>query len=171
MSNRQVMQQFTVQVLKYDRSEYRRWRARLARRAGTLMVFDAEFDADVEHDLLGQIQSGTRTVEYYWLDRWYNIFRFLSADGATRLFYCNVNMPPKLEGDTLRYVDLDIDILVQPDLSYQILDLDEFETNANRYGYPPDVKEQAQEAVKQLTSMIASRQFPFDSVSALVKAS
>jgi protein associated with RNAse G/E len=135
------------------------------------MVFDAEFGVDVEHQLLGQIRGGTRTIEYYWLDRWYNIFRFLSDDGATRLFYCNVNMPPKLEGDQLTYVDLDIDMLVQPDLSYQVLDLDEFEINAVRYGYPTEVREQAHEAVNELTSMIISRQFPFDFTSAVVNAS
>ena len=95
----------------------------------------------------------------------------MSEEGATRLFYCNVNMPPKLEGDRLTYVDLDIDMLVQPDLSYQVLDLEEFEINAVRYGYPPQVREQAQEAVNELTSMIISRQFPFDFASAPVNAS
>jgi len=160
-----------VQVLKYDGKEYRRWAARLSRREGPLFVFDAEFDVDVEHELLGQIQCGTRTIEYYWLDRWYNIFRFLTADGTTRLFYCNVNMPPKFEGNTLSYVDLDIDILAQPDFSYQVLDLDEFETNADRYGYPTEVRAQAHQAVTELTSMIDSRQFPFDPVSALAKTS
>src|SRR5262245_55336743 len=109
-----TMDGITVKVFKYDGKEYRRWPARLSRREGRLLVFDAEFDVDVEHDVLGQIRCGTRTVEYYWLDRWYNIFRFLSADGATRLFYCNVNMPPKFEGNTLSYVDMDIDILAQP---------------------------------------------------------
>jgi protein associated with RNAse G/E len=80
-------------------------------------------------------------------------------------------MPPKLEGDRLTYVDLDIDLLVQPDLSYQVLDLEEFEINAVRYGYSPEVREHAQEAVKELTSIIISRQFPFDFPSAVVNAS
>lgn len=134
------------------------------------MVFDAEFDVDVEHDLLGQIRCGTRTVEYYWLDRWYNIFQFLNEDGATRLFYCNVNMPPKVEGDILTYVDLDIDIVVQPDLSYQVLDLDEFETNAALYGYPPEVRKKAEQALAQLIAMIEKREFPFASQSSSVSS-
>src|SRR5207253_1084068 len=112
-----VMQadELTVQVLKHDGREYRRWRARIAERKEKLIVLDAEFDTDVHHHLLGEIKRGTRTVEYYWLDRWYNVFRFLQADGSTRLYYCNINMPPILRGDVLSYVDLDIDVLVQPD--------------------------------------------------------
>ena len=125
------------------------------------MVLDAEFEFDVQHHLLGDIPRGTRTIEYYWLDRWYNVFRFLKADGSTRLYYCNVNMPPKLEGDALTYIDLDIDILVQPDLSYRVLDLDEFAANAGRYGYSEEIKFQADAAVAELISMIETRQFPF----------
>ena len=116
--------QVTVRVLKYDGTEYRRWNARLWQNNGSLLVLDAEFEYDVQHDLLGAIPSGTRTIESYWLNRWYNIFRFMNDDNSTRLYYCNINMPPSLEDNVLTYIDLDIDILVQPDFSYQVLDLD-----------------------------------------------
>ena len=155
--------QLTVRVLKYDRTEYRRWNARISQHNGSLLVLDAEFEYDVQHDLLGVIRGGTRTIEYYWLDRWYNIFRFMNGDNnGTRLYYCNINMPPSLKDNMLTYIDLDIDILVQPDFSYQVLDLDEFEENARRYGYSEEVKSKAQAAVDELVSMIVRHQFPFD---------
>ena len=154
--------ELTVRVLKYDGAEYRRWNARVARREGSLLVLDAKFEHDVQHGLLGDIQLGTRTIEYYWLDRWYNVFQFLNKDDQTRLFYCNINMPPAFAGDMLSYIDLDIDIVVQPDFSYQVLDLEEFEENAARYGYSEQVKKQARGAVDELVSMIASGQFPFE---------
>ena len=151
----------TVRVLKYDGSEYRRWDAKVARQDGSLIVLDAAFNVDVQHELLGEISRGTRTTEYYWLGRWFNIFRFLESNGNTKLFYCNVNVPPVISGGVLSYIDLDIDVLVQPDFSYQVLDLDEFATNALRYGYQEEVKSQAHEAVDELISMIETRQFPF----------
>ena len=153
--------QITVRVLKFDGTEYRRWNATLAQKGESLIVLDAEFEDDVEHHLLGNIKCGTRTIEYYWPDRWYNIFRFLEDDGATKLYYCNVNMPPELSRGVLSYVDLDIDILVQPDFSYEVLDLDEFVTNAARYGYPEELKQRAHQAVDELISLIDTRQFPF----------
>lgn len=151
----------TVTVLKYDGSEYRRWEATLAKRDESLIVLDAEFADEVQHGLLGNISRGTRTIEYYWLNRWYNIFRFLESDGATKLYYCNVNMQPQISRGILSYIDLDLDILVQPDFSYQVLDLDEFEANAVRYGYTEQVKRQAHQALAELISMIEARQFPF----------
>src|SRR5262245_8502504 len=114
----------TVKVFKHDGAEYRQWKARLLRREGDLIVLHAEFDVDVSHELLGEIKRSTKTVEYYWLNRWYNVFRFLRDDGSTRLWYCNINRPPEFEGHTITYVDLDIDILVQPDFSFQVLDED-----------------------------------------------
>lgn len=154
----------TVRVLKYDGTEYRRWNARPAGREGSLIVLDAEFETDVEHETLGTVPRGTRTLEYYWLDRWYNVFQFLKEDGGTRLFYCNVNLPPQLEAGELIYIDLDIDVLVQPDLSYQVLDLEEFEANATRYGYSREVVATAHRTVDQLVAMIEAREFPFSEV-------
>jgi len=153
--------QVSVRVLKYDGTEYRRWNAKISQHDGSLLVLDAEFEYDVQHDLLGAIQSGTRTIEYYWLNRWYNIFRFMNDENVTRLYYCNVNLPPSLKGTMLTYIDLDIDILVQPDFSFQVLDLEEFEENARRYGYSEEVKRQARAAVDELVAMIVTHQFPF----------
>jgi protein associated with RNAse G/E len=154
-------QQITVRAIKYDGSEYRRWNAKLSHREGDLIVLDAKFDVDVSHELLGEIKRNTKTVEYYWLNRWYNVFRLLKEDGTTRLWYCNVNTPPEFNGATLSYIDLDIDILVQPDFSFQVLDEDEFATNAKRYGYSEEEKVRAHTAVQELIAMIEQRQFPF----------
>lgn len=154
-------QPITVRVLKYDGVEYRRWYASLKRRDGELLVLDAEFEVEVTHESLGIIPKGTRTIEYYWLDRWYNIFQFLRNDGSTRLFYCNVNTPPAMEGNVITYVDLDIDLLIAPDFSYEVLDLDEFKANAELYQYSDETRRSAEAAVDELKQIIEERQFPF----------
>ena len=83
-----------VSVRKYDGVEHRRWPAQIARIEGSLLVLDAVFENEIEHDLLGTISSGTISTEYYWLDRWYNVFRFSDPDGRLKNFYSNVNQPP-----------------------------------------------------------------------------
>lgn len=131
-------------------------------RDGPLIVLDATFPEEVIHDLLGTIASGTRSLEYYWLDRWYNVFRFAQPDGQLRNYYCNVNVPPTFSDDVLSYVDLDLDILVDPDLSYRILDAEDFERNIEVYGYPAEVQANARQALEELVSMIETRAFPFN---------
>jgi uncharacterized protein len=126
-------------------------------------VLDAEFDQDIEHALLGKIACGTLSTEYYWLDRWYNVFRFSDPERRLKSFYCNVNMPPTFDGEVLSYVDLDVDLLVNPDFSYQILDFDDFEANAAIYNYPIDVRENVHRSVSELIQMIETQAFPFNS--------
>jgi len=127
-----------------------------------LLVLEGKFDADIEHDLLGTIVSGTRSLEYYWLDRWYNVFRFSLSNGELRNYYCNVNVPPSFDGEILSYVDLDLDILVAPDFSFQILDAKDFERNAEVYGYDDEIRANAQRALEELVAMIERRSFPFN---------
>jgi len=66
------------------------------------------------------------------------------------------------DGRTLSYIDLDIDVLIQPDLSYRVLDAEDFESNAARYRYSDDVRQKAAMALTDLTKLIEGRGFPFD---------
>jgi protein associated with RNAse G/E len=151
-----------VVVCKFDGAEHRRWSARLIEKVDSLIVLDAKFEEHIEHDLLGTIPIGTLSTEYYWLDRWYNVFRFRDADLNLKRFYCNINMPPRFDGQTLTYVDLDIDVLVEPDLSYRVLDLEDFQENARQYNYPVEIQTAAHRALDELIGLIETRAFPFE---------
>jgi protein associated with RNAse G/E len=111
--------------------------------------------------LLGTIASGTLSTEFYWLNRWYNVFRFSDPGSKLKSFYCNVNSPPSFDGNVLSYIDLDIDVLVQPDFSYQVLDLEDFENHARLYSYPTEVRENVRLALNELIRMVENRAFPF----------
>ena len=125
-------------------------------------MLDAVFDEEIEHELLGTISSGTISTEYYWLDRWYNVFRFSDPNRKLQNFYCNINQPPSFDGRVLSYIDLDIDVLVAPDFTYRVLDIDDFEENAKRYAYPDEVQANARQALAELISLIEARAFPFN---------
>lgn len=152
-----------VRAYKYDGLLHRTWAAELLRQEGSLIVLDATFPDEIIHDLLGTIASGTHSLEYYWLDRWYNVFRFAQPDGQLRNYYCNLNVPATLADNVLSYVDLDLDILVEPDFSYRILDVEEFERNTELYGYSAEVQANARQALDDLVRMIETRAFPFNS--------
>ena len=155
------MTSVNVRAYKYDGALHRSWGAELVRKEGSLVVLDAKFPDEIVHELLGTIAAGTHSLEYYWLDRWYNVFRFAEPDGKLRNYYCNVNVPAKFDGETLSYVDLDLDILVDPDFSYSVLDIADFERNAELFGYTEEVKANARQALAELATMIKTRAFPF----------
>ncbi|MDQ4121832.1 MAG: DUF402 domain-containing protein [Acidobacteriota bacterium] len=154
--------QIRVEALKYDRSTHRSWDCSLVSETEELWELVGIFINEIRHPLLGVIRPNTVSHEFYWKNRWYNIFRFHEPEGKLRNFYCNVNMPPVLNGNVLTYVDLDIDILVATDLSFEIVDLDEFEENAEKHNYPAEVVKKAHSSVAELVEMIHGRKFPFN---------
>lgn len=154
-------QRITVNSLRFDFSIRRSWECYLAARQGDLIVLDGLFERQIIHDELGTIRRGTVSREYYWLDRWYNIFIFWEPEGALRNWYCNIGMPPSFRDGQLEYVDLDIDVLVYPDRTYRILDLDEFSRNAELFSLPVQIAERAHESLEELIQLIGGRGFPF----------
>ena len=152
----------TIISREFDGSIGKSWTCELVEQRGPLLVLVGKFDREVSHDHLGRIERDTISHEYYWLDRWYNVFRFHEPNGSFRNFYCNINMPPTFENGVLDYVDLDIDILVAKDWTYSILDKDEFEENAAKFGFSPDLRAKAVKAVDEVIALIERHQFPFE---------
>ncbi len=73
-------------------------------------------------------KMGDRFVEYYFTDRWYNIFVIHErATDKVKGWYCNVGKPATLEDGTVSYVDLALDLWVSADGRQTVLDEDEFE--------------------------------------------
>jgi protein associated with RNAse G/E len=152
----------TINSRKFDNEIHKCWKAELIEQDNSLLVFVGEFENEVKHSNLGVIRRGTISYEFYWLNRSYNIFRFHEPEGDLRNFYCNVNLPPTFENGVLDYIDLDVDILVWKDFRYEILDLDEFEENAEKYNYSENLKQTVALSVKELISLIENRKYPFN---------
>ncbi len=152
-----------VSAYKFDGRLHRQWPARLIAQAGSLIVLAGVFAEEIQHPLLGRIAPGTLSTEYYWTDRWYNVFRFHEPTGALRNYYCNINQPAQFDGRNLRFVDLDIDVLVAPDFTYQILDEDEFTRHTAQFKYPAQLCAEVTRARAELIALIACREFPFNS--------
>ena len=70
---------------------------------------------------------GDRFVEYFYNDRWYNVFAVHDGD-SERLkgWYCNVCRPAVLGETTIHCEDLALDVWAAPDGKPLILDEDEF---------------------------------------------
>lgn len=159
LDNRQV----SIRAHKYDGTEHRRWAAQLTSVQDSMIVVTGSFETEVNHPFLGRIERGTVSVEHYWTDRWYSVFRFTEPGGELRNYYCNVNAPTNFDGQVLTFVDLDIDILVTPELTYSILDEEEFAENVLRLKYPLEVQRSVRAAIDELVYMIENREFPFAS--------
>ena len=92
------------------------------------IVLEALFDrADMPFmDVV--FKTGDRFVEYYYTDRWYNIFAVHDReDRNVKGWYCNIGKPAVFANGTVSYIDLALDLWVSTSGKQTILDEDEFE--------------------------------------------
>lgn len=151
-----------VNSRKLDGSIHRSWTASLIYKSLDLVILYGEFAEAVSHSKLGIIERGTISIEYFWREKWFNVFRFHHPDGGLRNFYCNLNTPPTFTGETVDYIDLEIDILVNPGYSCEILDLDEFAALVKKYSVSDNFKSRIEQTVSYLLNEISRRNFPFN---------
>lgn len=152
--------QITINSRKYDGHIRRTWPGGLISQSDDSLVVVGRFQEDVEHDDLGLIKQGTVSFEHFWLDRWYNIFRFHEPDGTLRNYYCNVTMPPIFADDVIDYVDLDIDVIVWPEKGYEVLDREDLAMNKIKYGYPAEVVANVEKSLAEIIELIENGKLP-----------
>ncbi len=73
------------------------------------------------------LETGDQFVEYYYTNRWFNIFAIANKEGIQKGWYCNIAEPACISTDTISQVDLYLDVWINPAGEVLLLDEDEFE--------------------------------------------
>jgi protein associated with RNAse G/E len=130
----------------------------MLRRDEQSIVLEALFDrADMPFmDVV--FKTGDRFVEYYYSDRWYNIFAIHDReDGRIKGWYCNVGKPAVIEDGIVSYIDLALDLWVSADGKQTVLDEDEFEN----LGLNEGLRAGALEGLNELKALFKNNNPPF----------
>lgn len=158
------MQTSDVTVIKLDIQGREKWRwgARLLERSESHVSVEAFFNLDDMTQAGFTFRRGDRFVEWYYSDRLYNVFAIHDpVTGELRAWYINLSRPAVFEesadGLMIRFEDLELDLLVLPDGTTQLLDEDEF-AQAEMYA---DERAAVLAAVAALHAQIAAGLPPF----------
>lgn len=99
----------------------------LLKRDANSVTLEALFDREDRPFQNIILKTGDRFVEYYYSDRWYNVFEIHDRDdGQFKGWYCNIGMPAVIEDGMVSYVDLALDLWVSANGKQTLLDEDEF---------------------------------------------
>lgn len=130
------------------------YEGRILKRAANCVTLEAFFNRADQPFMDVVFKRGDRFVETFYSDRWYNIFEIFDRDdGQRKGWYCNIGCPAVLDGGTVSYVDLALDLWVAADGQQTVLDEDEF------LALPLDAgtRAQAAAALDELKSQFAQR--------------
>lgn len=92
-------------------------------------------------------------VQFFWPHRWYVLSAFYN-DRALIHTYASIIQPAEIQLERLTYVDLDLNILVKPDLRYEILTQAEFEQAVELLNYSEETRISALMALDTITNAI-----------------
>ncbi|HEU5439924.1 MAG TPA: DUF402 domain-containing protein [Ktedonobacterales bacterium] len=125
------MSNITVHKLDTSGHVTVRYEAELAERLPTGVRLDARWARPPL--ALGYVtfEPGDRFVEWFFTDRWYNIFEIHAAAGdRLKGWYCNVTRPATITDSLVSAVDLLLDLWVATSGKTHTLDEDEFAADA-----------------------------------------
>jgi protein associated with RNAse G/E len=159
----------TVDSRKYDGSIDKRWQGGYLARPDGVLEVHAPVGTAIE-SYRGPLVAAAPFVLLTWPGKDFNVVLMYQPGPPhpLRSFYCNVvrEVEVRLDaagGPRVAQVDMDLDLIVAPDLGTARLDDEaEFEAHRSRWGYTAEAVAAAWRAVADLRGMIAERAYPFD---------
>ncbi len=130
-------------------------------RSATMIKLEARFNRETSNAGYVVFEQNDRFVEYFYSDRWFNIFEIHSVqDDHLKGWYCNIAQPAVLMEDEIEQIDLALDVWINPDGTTLILDEDEF-TELN---LDDETRRRAHRAAQELIELAHWHTAPFDSI-------
>jgi protein associated with RNAse G/E len=151
------MSDFTVHKLDENGHLVLSYPAKVLERSNNHVSLEAFFSRD-DMDLgYATFKKGDRFVEYFYTDRWYNVFAIYDRDdGVFKGWYCNICRPSVVTETAVSCEDLALDIWVTPQGHTTILDEEEF----TALSIPKAEAEAAQQAVNALQLAATNQTLP-----------
>ena len=159
--------QVVVRKLKFDGSVKYAW-------PGTLVEIIGEAWAVVYHDPSRheKVPAGAETqvngsdeahmFHYLGLVQPVTALFAFSRAGQFLEAKCDAALPATRHGDSIDFVDLDLDVIVLPGGTHYIRDQDVFADRSVSMGYSEEAKRQAHLGILHALRMVRRQHFPFD---------
>lgn len=130
-----------------------------AARGATWICVNARFNNPDKDAGYIVFRRGDTFIEWYYSDRWYNVFVLYDVDdGRHKGWYCNITRPAELSEHLIAADDLALDVFISPQRDILVLDEDEFAA----LDLPPEDQRAAWAAVEAIKRAVAAHESPFD---------
>lgn len=131
-------------------------------RAPDAVCARAEWTLGTVNLQLFTLTNGDVLYEYFYRQRWYNIFAVADAAGNRKGWYCNLARPAEIADDGVRTIDCELDLVIAADRQLSLV-LDEDEYAASGIAeHEPLVDQFLRAAIDELREDARHRRAAFD---------
>ena len=152
-----------ITIIKQDPegAEKIRYQGEVVERLPAGVVIQAAWTLPTKDLGYTRFEAGDSFTEYYYSDRWFNIFDILGIDGKRKGWYCNVAQPAVIFDDHIEQIDLFLDVWVDPQGQPLLLDENEF-TDATTL--TEEQRAGARAGLQAILQLLATRREVFSSL-------
>lgn len=97
---------------------------------------------------------------YFFKKKWFNVIGMLKKDGIH--YYSNIASPAIWDGEAIKYIDYDLDIMLFPNGNYKVLDKKEYDIHKEEMNYSKDLKTVIEGQLEILKNYINNKKTPFE---------
>lgn len=152
------MSQITVIKRNHQGQEKLRYPGVVLARGPAWVCLEARFGFDDMTLEYVTLRRGDRFVEWFYSDRWYNVFKIHDVHSdKLKGWYCNITRPAEITPQIVAADDLALDLFVKPSGEWLLLDEDEFAA------IPLTANERtaANDAVQRIYDLVKASRGPF----------
>lgn len=116
------------------------------------IVLKREFEREGILDNIGKkIEKGDYDIVEYNSEKWYQIHKYYDSKGTLKGIYINISTPPELLRGKIRYLDLEVDLVINNNEVYLV---DEEEFNRKSIYMPPSLISKTKRVVEDILRKI-----------------
>lgn len=149
-----------IQSYKHDKSRHRTWAKGYVVEANEERIVAINDRAWVIESDMRKWLTREPAICFYYPDKWFNVICMIRKRGI--FYYCNLASPSIYDGEAIKNIDYDLDIKVDNEYNYYILDEDEYKEHGEKMGYSDDLKKAIEKQMQLLIKKIENRESPFD---------
>lgn len=152
-----------ISVIKNNHSGKQVWKyeGHIIERGETYICLRAYFDRSEVNLGFVTFRQGDLFIEWFFTDRWYNIFQVHDGDSERiKGWYCNITRPAQIHDDAVIADDLELDVFITPNGTMMLMDEKEF----GELDLPMEERMAALRAVQTLRRDVQEREAPFHAI-------
>lgn len=148
-----------IKSYKHNGQLHRTWESNFVLKSTNKIVIGANDKVQVIESGGGTWVTREPAIIYFHSEYWFNIIGMIKDEGIH--YYCNISSPFVYDKEALKYIDYDLDIRVYPDMTYKLLDEDEFEEHKMQMDYPKVLDKILYRNIEHVYVWIRQRKGPF----------
>lgn len=159
MSSPSPGKRIKIQSYKHNGQLHREWDSTTILKGSNTIMIGANDRTRVTESDGRTWMTREPAICYFHTRYWFNVIGMLRSDGVH--YYCNIGSPFIYEDNAIKYIDYDLDVKVFPDMTYKLLDEDEYNIHRQQMNYPHVLDRILYNNVDILVRWIHQRKGPF----------